>query len=268
MAHANRLANKRVVVFGGTSGIGFGVANMALSNGATVIISGSRQPKVDDKVALMRTYYPSLAPGTVSGHALDLFDTANLDTGLKAFFDKVTHGGQEKINHIAFTAGDAFTQIPNIRTTNAGEVIDGFRVRYLAPLAIAKLLALHPDMYVANEYQSSFTLTGGTNTHKPMPGWSVGAGWGGAIEALARGLAVDLRPVRVNMVEPGAVQTELLQGYVEKLGPGGLEQLKKEAGLTGELGQPGDLAETFGWLMRDWFADGTIASSTGGRYLA
>ena len=92
------------------------------------------------------------------------------------------------------------------------------------------------------------------------------AGGGGAIEALSRGLAVDLSPIRVNMVEPGAVQTELLDGFLKTL-PGEAKENMKKGWLTGEFGQPEDLAETYGWFMKDYFVTGAIGSSNGGRML-
>lgn len=46
---------------------------------------------------------------------------------------------------------------------------------------------------------------------KPHKGWSIGAGIAGAVDSLTRGLAVDLAPVRVNVVSPGAVDTAVLR---------------------------------------------------------
>ena len=92
------------------------------------------------------------------------------------------------------------------------------------------------------------------------------AGVGGSVEALSRGLAVDLSPIRVNMVEPGAVQTELLDGYLKSLAPEAVEGMKK-GWLTDQFGQTQDLAETYAWFMKDYFVTGAIGSSNGGRML-
>lgn len=265
MAHPNRLSNARVLVFGGTSGIGFGVASMALSAGAQVIISGSQQPKVDDKVSELRSFYPSIPGEKISGHALDLADTEHLEANLKSFFDTITNSGENKIDHIAFTAGDMGV-IPKIPTLNVEEVYPFFKIRLFATMLIAKLLST--GTYMPLSPSSSYTLTGGTNTKKPMPGWSIPATIGGAIEALSRGLAVDLKPIRVNMVEPGAVQTPLLQRWLDSLDEAGKEKVLKTTSLTESFGQPEDLAEAYGWFMRDRFATGVVASSNGGRMLA
>lgn len=250
MAHHNRLSNARVLVFGGTSGIGFGVASMAVSNGANVIISGSKQPKVDEKVALLRSLYPDVPANKITGHA----------------FDSVTQHGDNKIDHIAFTAGDTFSVSTVIETMTAETAMHGFKVRYLVPLLIAKSLVKNPGKYMPVSNATSISLTGGTNTQKPMPGWSIRAGQGGAVEALSRGLAVDLSPIRVNLVEPGAVQTELLDAVFKSSSPEVLENMKN-GWLTGAFGRPEDLAEAYGWFMKDQFVTGVIASSNGGRML-
>ncbi|KAJ4296212.1 hypothetical protein N0V90_006257 [Kalmusia sp. IMI 367209] len=261
MAHPNRLQNTRVLIFGGTSGIGFGVASMALSNGAIVTISGSAQPKVDAKVQELQSFYPS---AQVSGVALDLSDTANLEANLKDLLEKVTENGGKKLDHIVHCAGDAL-KLPKIHEITAENGLAGFHVRWLAAALIGKLLATGAYMY--QKKSSSFTITGGTNTAKPMAGWTMGASWGAASEGLARGLAVDLKPIRVNLVAPGAVDTPLFQKFIESVGKEREEEVKKTYSLLATWGDVKDTAEAYGWFMRDWYVTGTIASSDGGRLL-
>ncbi|KAB2106352.1 hypothetical protein AG0111_0g4955 [Alternaria gaisen] len=264
MAHQNRLANAHVLVFGGTSGIGYAVANMALSNGAFVTISGSTQAKVDTRVEMLRSLYPDYSASNVAGFAVDLLDKENLESNLKAILDKATQGGKKQIDHIAFTAGDAL-QLPKVAEMSISTVMDGFTVRLLAPCALAKLIAT--GGYMPKSSNSSITLTGGTNTHRPMPNWTLGAAIGGSIEGLIRGLAVDLAPIRTNIVHPGAIHTELLQELIESSSPGAVEKMKRGLSLLGEFGRPEDIAEAYGWIMKDRFANGTQVNSDGGRLL-
>jgi NAD(P)-dependent dehydrogenase (short-subunit alcohol dehydrogenase family) len=262
MAHPNRLSDARVLIFGGTSGIGFAVASLALSQGSHVIISGSKQPKVDNKVALLRSYYPSIPASNITGHAVDLLDTSALEANLTALFENITEGGAKKLDHIVFTAGDVLN-MPKIETVTTDDAFGGFLIRYLTPMIIGKLIST--GKYVTPAPSSSLTLTGGTNSKRPMKGWSLGASWGSAVEGLTRGLAVDLAPVRINMVEAGAIDTELLQGYFAQLPKEQVEQIKKGNGLLGTFGKPSEIAEAYAWLMKDHNATGTVASSDSGR---
>ncbi len=49
----------------------------------------------------------------------------------------------------------------------------------------------------------------GTVVVKPGKSWSIAAGVAGAVDSLTRGLAVDLAPIRVNVISPGAIDTEV-----------------------------------------------------------
>lgn len=264
MAHINRLADAHVLVFGGTSGIGYAVANMALSYGARVTISGSTQPKVDSKVAQLQSLYPNTPPSHVAGFAVDLLDKENLERNLGALFDKATDGGSKKVDHIAFTAGDSI-HLPKVKDVTIESAMASFTVRFLAPTIIAKILAT--GIYMPIAATSSFTVTGGTNTKRPMPNWTFAASIGGTLEGFSRGLAVDLAPIRVNIVHPGAIHTELLQGMLDNSSPEAIDAMKKGFSLLGTFGQPEDIAEAYGWLMKDRFATGSEVTSDGGRLL-
>ncbi|KAI8940023.1 hypothetical protein NX059_003745 [Plenodomus lindquistii] len=264
MAHQNRLANAHVLVFGGTAGIGYAIANMALFYGASVTISGSGQPKVDAKVELLRSLYPNSPASNVAGFACDLNDKDNLEANLKAMLDKTTEGGSKKIDHIAFTAGDPIN-LPKIADATPDTILSIFNVRLVAPGIIAKLIATGD--YMPKSADSSFTVTGGAATHRPMPGWTFGVALGAAVEGFARGAALDLAPLRVNVVVPGAIHTDMLQGFLDKAGPEALEGIKRSLSLTGTFGKPEDIAEAYGWIMKDRFVMGTVVMSEGGRLL-
>jgi NAD(P)-dependent dehydrogenase (short-subunit alcohol dehydrogenase family) len=260
----NRLSGAHVLVFGGSSGIGFAIASMALSNGATVIISGSQQAKIEDKVHLLRSLYPSLPSENVSGHAIDLMDSENLNTNLRTMFETVTLNGRKKLDHIAFTAGDHHS-IPKLSDITLEQAMLGSKIRLIAPLFIAKLISTGAYMHLT--YNSSFTLTGGIGTTKPLPGWLMPTVWGASAEGLSRGLAVDLAPLRVNIVKPGAIETEMLQGLLAPMAIEAKEGMKKQLNLLGTFGQPEDIAEAYGWIMKDRFVTGTEIAIDGGQIL-
>jgi NAD(P)-dependent dehydrogenase (short-subunit alcohol dehydrogenase family) len=264
MAHQNRLINAHVLIFGGTSGIGFGVANMALSNGARVTISGSRQPKVDDKVEKLRSFYPDMLASNVAGYACDLSDKEKMEVNITALFEQATQGGKNKINHVVFSAGDAIN-LPKVNNVTVESALAGFTVRLVAPALVAKVIST--GNYVPLTTKSSYTLTSGSSAYKPFPGFAYLAAWGGAIDGLVRGLANDMQPFRVNAVIPGVIQTQFVQGTLDSIGEEGARRMVRDNSLTNSFGQPEDVAEAYGYLMRDRFASGSFVTSDGGRLL-
>ncbi|KAF3052000.1 hypothetical protein E8E11_010903 [Didymella keratinophila] len=233
MAHQNRLKDTHVLIFDGTSGIGYAA---------------------DAKVKQLQSLYPDHPAGDIAGYACDLSDIVNLEVNLTALFEKASEGGNKKIDHVAFTAGDSL-HIPSVKDVTPDTLLKGFNVRLVAPGIVAKLLA--NGKYMPQSVKSSFTLTGGTNTHKPFPGWTFVATSGGATEVLARGLAVDLKPIRANVVIPGAIQSELLQPMLDSMGEEAATKWTSENSLTNTLGQPEEIAEAYGYLMKDKFANGS-----------
>lgn len=76
-----------------------------------------------------------------------------------------------------------------------------FDVRFWGAFTAAQVAKIRPG--------GSVTLTVGAVVIKPRKGWSLAAGLMGAVDSLTRGLAVDLAPIRVNVVSPGLVKTEV-----------------------------------------------------------
>lgn len=256
--YTSKLLNTRILVLGGTSGIGFCIAEAALEHGAYVCISGSRQLKLEQAISRLQTAYPE-ARSKVSGHVCDLSQREQLQSNLDMLLRAAA--GDKKIDHIAFTAGNSFKVAP-ITEVNMDDILAGGQVRFLAPLLIAKLA----PKYLAPGPKSSITFTGGIRSHKPAKGWAMMVAWGSGIEGMARGLAMDLAPMRINVVNPGAVHTELFDSIPKDR----LESVLKafrEGALVGEVGKPEDLAEAYIHCMKDYFANGTVFSIDGGAML-
>ncbi len=92
------------------------------------------------------------------------------------------------------------------------------------------------------------------------------ASYGSAIEGLTRGLAIDLKPIRVNVVSPGPVLTELFDGIAPNRREAALEGMRKGT-VLGKLGRPEDIAEAYLYAMRDGFCTEQVLGSDGGRLL-
>lgn len=260
--YTSKLKGKRVLVFGATSGIGAAVAEAAAEYGAEVIVSGSNQGRIDSTIARLQAAYPE-SPA-VTGFACDLADSENVEANLTRLFETVTDGGKRPIHHIAFTAGTALKLLP-LKDYTISNLFDGAKMRLPAVVFIAKLAPAYMSKEIPGE--ASITITGGTVSSRPLPNWTVMAGWAASAEGLMRGLAVALAPaIRVGIVAPGGVDTPLLRNmdaaHVDQV----LAAISKGT-LVGRIGQPEDVAEAYIYLMKDRFATGQIVTTDGGRLL-
>jgi len=255
--YVNKLQGKRILIFGGTSGIGFAVAEASIEHGATVIISGSNPEKLSKTVQRLKTSYPNVSNTQIITKVCDLSDADNLEANIESLLSVVTDGGKAKLNHVIYTAGDALRLIPvsqiTIEALNKASI-----VRTMGPVILAKYLL----QYLEKSPDSSYTMTGGVNGTKPAPGWSMMAGGATSLGGLTRGLAVDMAPVRVNIVSPGAIKTELFANMSEEV----IEKMKL-ATTVQRLGRPEDIAEAYMYLMKDGFVTGSQIDSNGGRLL-
>ncbi|KAF3480130.1 putative short-chain dehydrogenase/reductase [Arthroderma uncinatum] len=260
--YLSKLANNRVVVFGGSSGIGFAVAEAAIEHGAYVTIVSSNAQKLADAQSRIVARYPDRGE-YISSAVCDLSKKDDAETEIEKALDLAANTGPSTpghVDHIVFTAAGSIETKPLSELT-ASSIDEAFAVMFLGGALVAK----QASKYLRKSPSSSLTFTGGVNTYKPGDGWEVLAGLGAAMEGLSRGLAVTMRPVRVNLVSPGAVITERWERFGEAMGPIA-EKFKGET-TTGSLGTPEDLAEAYLYLMKDKFATGSVVHSNGGRLL-
>jgi NAD(P)-dependent dehydrogenase (short-subunit alcohol dehydrogenase family) len=254
----NKLQGKRVVIFGGTVGIGFAIAEGALEHGAIVTVSSSSPEKVSSAVDRLRAAFPQLAAEHINGVVCNLNnkDSSVVETALEALFNKATDNGTHKLNHIAYTAG--LPGFGDNRPIDAEVIAQSQAIRVVAPMLISKLIPRF--MHVSHE--SSFTVTGGVGSYKPLEGWSLAAVSGGALEGVVLGLAVDLKPLRINGVVPGPIETERFSSV-----PAEAKAAFSDHTLLGRFGKPEDTAEAYLYLMKDNFITGSMIHTNGGYLL-
>jgi NAD(P)-dependent dehydrogenase (short-subunit alcohol dehydrogenase family) len=236
------LSGKRIVVLGGSSGIGLAVAQQAVAQGATAIIASSNADRVKQAVATL--------DGKAEGHALDLSNERDIQN----FFQKIGD-----FDHLVFTAGDTL-QLNVLEATDLTKARHAFELRYWAALAAVKYASphIHKD--------GSIVLTTGVAGRRPHKGWTVAASVCGTIEALTRALAVELAPIRVNAVCPGVVRTNLWQS----MNANAREQLYESVGNSlpvGRVGEPYDIAQAYLFLMQEGFSTGQTVVVDGGTVL-
>lgn len=231
------LNGKTVVVIGGASGIGHGVAEAAQAQGAKVVIGSSQPANVEAAVKRLG--------GTATGAAIDVTDEASV----AAFFEQL--GG---LDHLVFTAGDwGASRGGPTRDLDLAAAQAAFAVRFWGALAVVK----HGCRIIAPT--GSITLTDGMMAHRPMKGAAISTAMLGAIEHLTQALAVDLAPVRVNCVCPGLILTE----RNANMGP---DRLKAYTARN-PLARPGDTAEVaqaYLYLMAGGYTTGQVLRVDGG----
>lgn len=128
----------------------------------------------------------------------------------------------------------------------------------MAPALVAKLA----PRFLKPSYTSSLVFCGGRAGEKPIKGWPAAACLSAGLEGLVRALALDLAPLRVNVVHPGATETELWGKTAEERK--GTKEFFARTALLGKVGTPEELAEAFVYLMRDSKITGTSVNSSGG----
>jgi NAD(P)-dependent dehydrogenase (short-subunit alcohol dehydrogenase family) len=236
------LSGKRIVVLGGSSGIGLAVAEQVVAQGATAIIASSNADRVKQAVATL--------DGKAEGHALDL----SKERDIQDFFQKIGD-----FDHLVFTAGDTL-QLNELATTDLTKARHAFELRYWAALAAVKYASPHIRKY------GSIVLTTGVAGRRPHKGWTLAASVCGTIEALTRALAVELAPIRVNAVCPGVVRTNLWQG----MNADAREHLYESVGkslLVGRVGEASEIARAYLFLMQEGYSTGQTVVLDGGAML-
>jgi NAD(P)-dependent dehydrogenase (short-subunit alcohol dehydrogenase family) len=238
----NSFNDQRVVVLGGSSGIGLATAKLASANGASVAIVSRSRGRIDSALEQL--------PSSAEGYVADL--TSPDET--QELFGQL--GG---FDHLVYTAGENL-RLATLKETDLDDARGFLETRFWGALAAID----------AAQYQirpgGSIVLMSGTAAARPQTGWSIAAAICGAIEGLTRALAIELAPIRVNAVVPGVVRTELWASMPEA---------QREAMYAatarilpvGRVGEADDVAEAIGYLMSNGYTTGTTLEISGGGVL-
>jgi NAD(P)-dependent dehydrogenase (short-subunit alcohol dehydrogenase family) len=183
--------------------------------------------------------YPSAAK-RVEGYAANMGEQASLESNVEQLFKKAG-----SLNHVIFTAGDSLATMP-LQDATVDKTIQAGMVRFFAPLMVAKYAAKVSE--------------------KPIPNWSVINGFATALQGTTRGLALDLKPIRVNLVSPGAVITGLWDGIPKEHREETFKTFSSKM-ATGNMGEVEDVAEAYLYAMKDKNLTGSMISTNGGSML-
>lgn len=254
--YTNKLAGARILVIGGSSGIGYCVAEACVEFGASVVISSSQQSRIDSSIDQLLKTYPS-AKGRIAGHACDL-SSPSLEANIEKLFEQC---GAPKFDHIVHTAGDSLATL-KLEDATLESIQKAAMVRFNSPLLLAK----HAPKYLNPGPVSSITLTTGSVSRKPNKDWSIVASYATGLHGMMRSLALDLAPIRVNLISPGAVLTPLWDSMDKDKVESLMEHVKAKC-TTGAVGRPEDVAESYLYVMRDWNVSGSVVDTNGGSLL-
>ncbi|HEX9213374.1 MAG TPA: SDR family oxidoreductase [Bradyrhizobium sp.] len=228
------LAGKKVVVIGGSSGIGLATAELAKAQGADVTIASRSAAKLDPVAERLKVTAIST-------------DVTN-DESVAELFRRTG-----PVDHVVLTAAQLRTgpfktvAMEDVRVTMEGKFWGAWRV--------AREANIRPG--------GSLTLVTGFLSVRPRPNSAIVSAANGALESLARALALELAPVRVNAVSPGVIDTPIRAAMPEAARK---EMLAKTAAAlpVGRVGMAEDIARQIASFMSNGFATGSIVYIDGG----
>jgi NAD(P)-dependent dehydrogenase (short-subunit alcohol dehydrogenase family) len=235
------LQGASVVVVGGTSGIGLATAKMAHDGGARVVVAGRDEQRLAASLEQLG--------GDVRGLTLDVAD----EDAVRSLFASLDH-----VDHVVTFAGTHVAgSVSDVDTATLRGPVDN---RFWGPLYLCKYAG--PKMT-----GGSITICTGAGVARPRAGGAIVAAAAGGSEVLARAMAVELAPVRVNVVRPGVIDTPLL----DRLAGDGRDKML--AALTKRIpvrrvGRPEEIAHGVIFLMTNEYVTGTTLTIDGGQSLS
>jgi NAD(P)-dependent dehydrogenase (short-subunit alcohol dehydrogenase family) len=228
------LKGKKVVIVGGSSGIGLATAEMAKQEGADVIIASRNVAKLD-AVAEKLNVVAIPADVTSDQSVVDLFRRSG------------------PVDHVVVTAAQLKTG--PFKTVSMDDVRATMESKFWGAWRVARAADIRAG--------GSLTLVSGFLSVRPRPNSAIVGAANGALESLSRALALELAPVRVNAVSPGVIDTPIRAAMPEEARR---DMLAKTAASlpVGRVGQGEDIARQILAFMANGFATGSIVYIDGG----
>jgi NAD(P)-dependent dehydrogenase (short-subunit alcohol dehydrogenase family) len=236
------IEGKRVVIAGGSSGIGFAIAQLALERGAGVTIAGRSEAKLADAVRRLG--------GRAKSVVMDLGDARAAEAGFRQI---------GAFDHFVSTAADlTYGPLATMDRTAIERMLAG---KFWGPINLVQ----HglPNLQAGG----SILLFSGLAADRPGAGTAMVSALNASVEGLVRALAVELAPVRVNAISPGVVETEGWAFMDEASRKGFFADLAAKLPAR-RIGAPADLADAALFAMSNPYLTGEVLHVNGGGSLS
>ncbi|WP_228565882.1 SDR family oxidoreductase [Nocardia sp. SYP-A9097] len=242
MTTADSATAQRVVVMGGSSGIGEATATLFAAAQAEVIITGRTQDKID--AALTRI------GGKSTGYRMDATDRAEI----AAFFAQ-----SGPVDHLVIAvSGAAGSGV--FADLNLDDLESGFTQKFWPQVRILKAALPHLNP------TGSVTLITAASARAAFAGTAGLAAINGALQAMVPPLAVELAPIRINAVSPGVIDTPWWDRIPDDQRRNLFDGLAATTPV-GRVGHPEELARAVHSLATNGFITGVVLDVTGGANL-
>lgn len=230
------LQNTKIIVAGGTSGIGLATAQLLKKAGATVSVTGRNMEKL----------HAAKQKGLQTAQA----DSSDPDA-LKSFFD-----AQGNIDHLVIAVGST-KGLGHFSDLALEDLRAGFEEKYWS-----QLNTLKAALPYINKKGSITLITAITGSAK-MPGTSGIGSVNGALEIFVPVLAKELKPIRVNAVSPGVVDTPWWDFLPQAIKTASFESYASQIAV-GRVARPEDIAQAILFLTESEYITGQIIAMDGG----
>lgn len=237
------LSGKKVVIIGISSGLDLALAQKMVEVGTKVILSHSSQEKLNEAMALIS--------GEIEGKTVDVLN----EDSVNAFFDQIGN-----FDHLVVTAvGDRNmprSLLAEMTTQTAQGGIEKFWGTFFAVRASLKNIAT----------DGSITLTSSVTIFKSskMGGISAITAANGAVAAFGRSLALEIAPIRVNVIAPGLIEDTSIWSSQSESERSDLAKWAIAALPVQHLGQAEEVAQAVLSLIANPYITGVILPVDGG----
>ncbi|MGN6121782.1 MAG: SDR family oxidoreductase [Sphingomonas oligoaromativorans] len=228
------LSGQRVLIVGAGGGIGRATAEAFRAAGAYVVATGRDPTKLEGVGSEIAT--------------LDFLD----NDAVEAFF-----AGTAPFDHVVVTA--AATKSGPVGRLALDAAKASMESKFWGAYRIARAAKINEG--------GSLTFVSGFLSHRPSPTSVLQGAINAALDALARGLALEKAPVRVNTVSPGLIDTPLWSGMAAVDREGMFERTAAKLPAR-RVGQPEDIADAILFVATNRFATGSTVTVDGGGTIA